>query len=174
MAPFFRLHNTKCVIFIDFWRMFQKILLKIVFFAKHAYYKNGANTNFVLFHTVKLVWKWRQIMNSCLKYTQMRVKSLYLKWRHFLLDIMQNIYFSLIFRWFSSKNAKKLNFSAQTYNEKNGAIKPFTKFKPEKMSANVAETCVFPPSMFNCDLNQYNRNGAIFSVWLLNFKQKNS
>ena len=82
--------------------------------------------------------------------------------------------FSLIFRWFSSKNAKKIDFFSTNVQRKNGAIKPFTKFKSEKMSANVAETCVFPPSMFNCHLNQYNRNGAIFSVWLLNFKQKNS
>ena len=173
MAPFFRLHNTKCVIFIDFWRMFQKNFLKIVFFAKNAYYKNGANTNFVLFHTVKLVWKWRQIMNSCLKCPQMRVKRLYLKWRHFLLDIMQNIYFHWFLDDFHQKMLK-IEFFSTNVQRKNCAIKPFTKFKPEKMSANVAETCVFPPSMFNCDLNQYNRNGAIFSVWLLNFKQKNS
>ena len=106
----FRLHITKCVIFIDFWRMFQKIFLKTVFFAKNAYYKNGANTSFVLFHTVKLVWNWRQIMNSCLKYTQMRVKTLYLKWRHFLLDIMQNIYFSLIFDDFHQKMLKNWVF----------------------------------------------------------------
>ena len=144
MAPFFRLHNTKCVIFIDFWRMFQKNFLKIVFFAKNAYYKNGANTNFVLFHTVKLVWKWRQIINSCLKYTQMRVKRLYLKWRHFLLDIMQNIYFSLIFRWFSSKNAKKLSFSAQTYNEKTAPLSHSPSLSPRKCQRTLLRHVSFP------------------------------
>ena len=70
------------------------------------------------------------------------------------------------------KKCSKIEFFSTNVQRKNGAIKQFTKFKPEKMSANVAETCVFPPSMFNCDLNQYNRNDAIFSVWLLNFKQK--
>ena len=127
-----------------FEECFRKFFLKIVFFAKNAYYKNGANTNFVLFHTVKLVWKWRQIINSCLKYTQMRVKTLYLKWRHFLLDIMQNIYFSLIFRWFSSKNAKKLSFSAQTYNEKTAPLSHSPSLSPRKCQRMLLRHVSFP------------------------------
>ena len=112
MAPSVRLRNAKYVIFIDFWIIFMKSVWKIAFFIGNAYYKNGAITNFVLFHTLKTVWEWRQTFNLCLKYAKTWINTLYLEWRHFLVNIRQNVNFPLIFQGFSSKNAKKVSFSA--------------------------------------------------------------
>ena len=86
----------------------QKIIgsvWKISFFTGNAYYKNGAITNFVLFHTLKTVWEWGQIFNLCLKYAKTWINTLYLEWRHFLVNISPNVNFPLIFQGFSSKNA---------------------------------------------------------------------
>ena len=118
--------------FYCFWRISKKSVWKIVFSTKTSYYKNGAITNFVLCHPVKSVWKWRQTINSCLEYAKMWVNELHMKWRRFLNNIMQNINFSLIFRWFSSKSAKKLTFSAQWYNEKTAPFSHSSNLSPRK------------------------------------------
>ena len=118
--------------FYCFWRISKKSVWKIVFSTKTSYYKNGAITNFVLCHPVKSVWKWRQTINSCLEYAKMWVNELHLKWRRFLNNIMQNINFSLIFRWFSSKSAKKLTFSAQKYTEKTAPFSHSSNLSPRK------------------------------------------
>ena len=59
-------------------------------------------------------------------------------------DIMQNIYFSLIFRWFSSKNAKKLIFSAQTYNEKTAPLSHSPSLSPRKCQRMLLRHVSFP------------------------------
>ena len=149
MAPFLRLHNAKCVIFIIFWRIFKKSVWKIVFSTKTAHYKNGAITNFVLCHAVKGVWKWRQVITSCLEYAKTWINKLHLKWRHFLNNIMQNIKFSLIFTWFSSKSAKKVTFSAQKYNEKTAPFSHSSNLSPRKCQRMLLRHVFIPQACSN-------------------------
>ena len=127
-----------------FWRLFQKSVWKILFFTKNAYYKNGAITNFMLFPIVETVWKWRQTVNSCLKYAWMWVKKLHLKWRRFLTNIMPNRKFSLIFGWFSSKNAKKVTFSAQKYIQKTAPLSHSPNLSPRKCQRMLLRHMSFP------------------------------
>ena len=110
MAPFLSWETIKCVFFIDFLLILNKICWKFEFSSKISHKKNGAIMNFVLFQKLKMSGNGAKPFTYLNRTPEMCISNLVLSWRHCIVNIAHNKIFSLIFVEFWSKIAEKFAF----------------------------------------------------------------